>query len=261
MDRATQVGLGLGFVAIIGSNLMEGGSPASLLLLPPMFLVLGGTVGAAMAGGTMADAKNALRSFKQALTWKHVPNADLVGVVVSMADKARREGLLTLEDVVRDVDDDFLKRGVSLAVDGTDPEELREILEAELDGKRAADRQSAKFFNDMGGYAPTIGIIGTVMGLVHVLENLSNPDELGHLIAGAFVATLWGVMTANLIWLPVGSRLSRIGQLESARMELVIEGVLAVQAGANPRVVAQRLESLIPAADRVDRAAAPTRAA
>ncbi len=256
MDRATQIGLGLGLVAIIGANLMEGGSPTSLLLVPPMILVFGGTIGAAMAGGTMADAKNAVQSLKRALTWKQVPSADLVQVMVKMADKARREGLLTLEDAVRDVEDDFLKRGVSLAVDGTDPEELREILEAELDGKRAADRQSAKFFNDMGGYAPTIGIIGTVMGLVHVLENLSNPDELGHLIAGAFVATLWGVMTANVMWLPIGSRLARIGQLESTRMELVIEGVLAVQAGANPRVVAQRLESLIPAADRAAEAKA-----
>jgi chemotaxis protein MotA len=253
MDRATQIGLGLGLFAIIGANLMEGGSPTSLLLVPPMILVFGGTIGAAMAGGTMTDAKNAVQSLKRALTWKQVPSADLVQVMVKMADKARREGLLTLEDAVRDVEDDFLKRGVSLAVDGTDPEELREILEAELDGKRAADRQSAKFFNDMGGYAPTIGIIGTVMGLVHVLENLSNPDELGHLIAGAFVATLWGVMTANVMWLPIGSRLARIGQLESTRMELVIEGVLAVQAGANPRVVAQRLESLIPASDRADR--------
>lgn len=256
MDRATQIGLGLGLTAIIGANLMEGGSPTSLLLVPPMILVFGGTIGAAMAGGTMADAKNAVQSLKRALTWKQVPSSDLVQVMVKMADKARREGLLTLEDAVRDVEDDFLKRGVSLAVDGTDPEELREILEAELDGKRAADRQSAKFFNDMGGYAPTIGIIGTVMGLVHVLENLSNPDELGHLIAGAFVATLWGVMTANIMWLPIGSRLSRIGQLESGRMELVIEGVLAVQAGANPRVVAQRLESLIPASDRAAEAKA-----
>jgi chemotaxis protein MotA len=97
----------------------------------------------------------------------------------------------------------------------------------------------------MGGYAPTIGIIGTVMGLVHVLENLSEPDKLGHLIAGAFVATLWGVMTANVVWLPIGSRITRIGDLEAARMEVVIEGVLAVQAGSNPRVVAQRLESLL----------------
>ncbi len=250
MDRATQLGLGIGFVAVIGANILEGGSPTSLLLLPPMLLVFGGTIGAAVAGGTMTDAKHAMTSLKRALTWKHAPAGDLVPVVVGLADKARREGLLTLEAAVSEVDDDFLKRGVSLAVDGTDPDELREILEAELDAKRSADRHAAKFYNDMGGYAPTIGIIGTVMGLVHVLENLSNPDELGHLIAGAFVATLWGVMTANMIWLPIGSRLSRMGELESARMELVIEGVLAVQSGANPRVVAQRLQSLLPVGDR-----------
>jgi chemotaxis protein MotA len=256
MDRATQVGIGLGLVAIVGANILEGGKPTSLLLLPPIMLVLGGTIGAAIAGGTMSDAKDAVRSLKRALTWKHTPSSDLVPVMVGLADKARRQGLLTLEDAVADLDDDFLKRGVTLAVDGTDPDEIREILEAELDMKRSADRHSAKFFNDMGGYAPTIGIIGTVMGLVHVLENLSNPDELGHMIAGAFVATLWGVMTANVVWLPLGSRLTRIGELESGRMELVIEGVLAVQAGANPRVVAQRLESLLPVGDRAAEAKA-----
>jgi chemotaxis protein MotA len=250
MDRATQFGLGLSVVAILTANVLEGGSPTSLLLLPPMLLVFGGTIGAAMAGGTMADTKNAVSALKRALTWKPSPPGEMVPVVVDLADKARRGGLLTLEDAVADVDDDFLKRGVSLAVDGTDPEELREILEAEMYAKKAADKQSAKFYNDMGGYAPTIGIIGTVMGLVHVLENLSNPDELGHLIAGAFVATLWGVMTANIIWLPIGNRLTRISDLEVARMELVIEGVLAVQAGSNPRVVAQRLRSLLSEADR-----------
>lgn len=251
MDRATQLGLGVGLAAIIGANILEGGKPTSLLLLPPILLVFGGTIGAAVAGGTMDDAKAAVRSFKRALTWKPQPTSDLVPVMVDLADKARRQGLLTLEDAVADLDDDYLKKGVSLAVDGTDPDELREIMEAELDAKRSADRHAAKFFNDMGGYAPTIGIIGTVMGLVHVLENLSNPDQLGHMIAGAFVATLWGVMTANVIWLPIGSRLTRMGEIESARMEMVIEGVLAVQAGANPRIVAQRLQSLLPLGDRV----------
>jgi chemotaxis protein MotA len=169
---------------------------------------------------------------------------------VSLAEKARREGLLALEQALDDVDDEFLKNGVTLAVDGTDPEELREILEAELHAKKLTDRQGAKFFNDMGGYAPTIGIIGTVMGLVHVLENLSQPDKLGHLIAGAFLATLWGVMSANVIWLPIGSRLRRLSDLETGRMEMVIEGVMAIQAGANPRVVAQRLRSLMSEAER-----------
>ncbi len=252
MDRATLIGVGGGLAAIIVANMMEGGSPTALLLPPPILLVLGGTIGAAVAGGTMADAKQAVRSLKRALTWRPTPPAELVPVMVQMADKARREGLLTLEGSVDEVGDDFLTRGVSLAVDGTDPDELREILEAELHAKRMADRQAAKFYNDMGGYAPTIGIVGTVMGLVHVLENLSEPDKLGHLIAGAFVATLWGVLTANLLWLPIANRLNRLSELEAARMELVIEGVMSVQAGANPRVVAQRLRSLLPVAERDD---------
>jgi chemotaxis protein MotA len=245
MDRATPIGVGLAFAAIIGANILEGGNPMSLMLVPPIILVLGGTIGAAIAGCTMADLKSSLAALKRAMGYQADPPADLVPVVVDLADKARRGGLLTLEDAVADMDDEFLKKGVSLAVDGTDPEELREIMEAELYAKKAVAKQDAKFYNDMGGYAPTIGIIGTVMGLVHVLENLSEPDKLGHLIAGAFVATLWGVMTANVLWLPIGSRLIRIGDLEAARMEVVIEGVLAVQAGSNPRVVAQRLQSLL----------------
>jgi len=252
MDRATLIGVGLGFTAILSANMMEGGSPASLLLIPPILLVFGGTIGAALAGGTMRDGKHAAHSLKRALFWKEAPASELVPIVVGLADKARREGLLMLEEAVRDVDDDFLKRGVALAVDGTDPDELREILESELHAKRLEDRHSAKFFNAMGGYAPTIGIIGTVMGLVHVLENLSEPEKLGHLIAGAFLATLWGVLSANLMWLPIGSRLVRIGEIEAARMELVIEGVMAIQAGSNPRIVAQRLRSLLPRADRED---------
>jgi chemotaxis protein MotA len=250
MDKGTLIGIGGGMGIVIASNVLEGGNPMSLLLVAPMLLVFGGSIGAAMAGGTMGDTKAALAALKRAFTWKPQPPGELVPVVVSLADKARREGLLTLENAIAEVDDEFLKRGISLAVDGTDPEELQEILEGEVAAKKAADKQAAKFFNDMGGYAPTIGIIGTVMGLVHVLENLSQPDKLGHLIAGAFVATLWGVMTANMIWLPVGSKLARLSQLEAARMELVIEGVLAVQAGANPRLVAQRLNSLLPAHER-----------
>jgi chemotaxis protein MotA len=245
MDRATPIGIGLALAAILGANILEGGNPMSLLLVPPMILVIFGTLGAGIAGCTLADMKSSLAALKSAMGYKATPPAELVPVVVDLADKARRGGLLTLEDAVAEMDDEFLKKGVSLAVDGTDAEEIREILEAESTAKRKKAKQDAKFYNDMGGYAPTIGIIGTVMGLVHVLENLSEPDKLGHLIAGAFVATLWGVMTANVVWLPIGSRITRIGDLEAARMEVVIEGVLAVQAGSNPRVVAQRLESLL----------------
>lgn len=245
MDPASVIGIGMAFVVVILSNILEGGHPTSLLLFPPMLLVLGTTILVSIAGGTMADAKNAARSLKRAFTSKVTPAADLVPAVVALAERARREGLLALEDDVRNLDDPFLAKGVTMAIDGTDPEELREILESEIDAKRAEHRQSAKFFADAGGYAPTIGIIGTVMGLVHVLENLSTPEKLGPLIAGAFVATLWGVLSANLIWLPISNRLRRLGGLEAARMELVIEGVAAIQAGSNPRLVAAKLQSLL----------------
>lgn len=257
MDLAAVLGISLGILAILTGNVMEGGSPTALLLIPPMIIVFGGTIGAALAGGTMDDAKNSVRALKHAVTAKPSSPAGLVPVVVELAGKARREGLLALEQALEGVDDPYLERGVTMAVDGMDPEELREILESEIYAKRLNDKQGAKFFNDMGGYAPTIGIVGTVMGLVHVLENLSQPDKLGHLIAGAFVATLWGVGSANMIWLPIGNRIKRISDLETARMELIIEGVLAIQAGSNPRTIAQKLRSLLPehAREPVDRAA------
>jgi chemotaxis protein MotA len=245
MDLAPAIGIGAGFGVVVVANILEGGNPMSLILLPPMLLVFGTTLLVTMAGGTMDDAKTAAKSFVRAFTGNVQPPDTLVPQVVELAERARREGLLALEDSVRDVDDDFLKRGVTMAIDGTDPEELREILECEVHAKRSADKQAAKFWADAGAYAPTIGIIGTVMGLVHVLENLAAPEELGHLIAAAFVATLWGVTSANVIFLPLGNRLKRLGELEAVRMELTIEGVAAIQAGSNPRMVAQKLRSLI----------------
>jgi chemotaxis protein MotA len=256
MDPATLIGVLLGLVIIVVSNMLEGGNPASLLLLPPMLLVLGTTVMVTVAGGTMADAKNAVKSLKLAFTAKVRPASEVVPTVVQLAEKARREGLLALEDALKDVDDPFLVKGVTMAIDGTDPDEVRDILEAEVHAKRLEDRHSAKFFADAGAYAPTIGIVGTVMGLVHVLENLAAPEELGHLIAAAFIATLWGVMSANVFWLPLASRLKRLGELEAARMELVIEGVAAIQAGSNPRVIAQKLKSLLPAGQQDEAEAA-----
>jgi chemotaxis protein MotA len=255
MDLATPVGVGGAIAVIVVANVMEGGNPASLLLIPPMILVWGGTILISVAGGTMADAKAIFPSLKKAMTGTAESSADVVPVVVSLADKARKEGLLALEDSLKTIEDPFLVKGVTMAVDGTDPEEMREILDGEVTAKRSAVKQSAKFFADAGAYAPTIGIIGTVMGLVHVLENLAEPEKLGHLIAGAFIATLWGVMSANVFFLPVASRLKRLGELEAKRMELTIEGILAIQAGANPRTIALKLNSLLPAHEQQAQAA------
>jgi chemotaxis protein MotA len=246
MDLASIVGIVVAVVIVFTVQILEGGNPASIILIPSMLLVFGGAFMAAMAGGVMKDAMGIGKLFQRALLAKVAPPNQLVDEVVKLAERARREGLLALEDAVKTVEHPFLKRGLQLAIDGTDPEELHDILHAEIAAKKKADKAGKKIFENMGGYAPTVGIIGTVMGLVHVLENLDKPESLGHSIAAAFVATLWGVLSANLIFLPMAARLDRLTGIEVDEMELVIDGVLAIQAGSNPRLVAQKLRSLLP---------------
>lgn len=256
MDPATMIGLVVAFGAIITAIFIEGASPMSVLLPAPMILVFVATFGATLAGGTLRDAMGALKALPGAFTRKPTSPDDSIATIVTLAERARREGLLALEDAARDIDDAFLQSGLRSAIDGTDPDDLRTILEDQIHSKRQSDKTSYKFFNDMGGYAPTIGIVGTVVSLVHVLENLAEPSELGHMIAAAFVATLWGIASANVMWFPIGNRLKRLSDLECAQMELVLEGLLAVQSGANPRLVGERLRSLVPAGELRLKAAA-----
>src|SRR5215212_5397688 len=210
MDPATLIGIALAMVALLVTMIMEGSSPMAIILLPPLILVFGGTFGAAIAGSTMTDVKKIGAWFKQALMPAKVPPVtDQIATLVSLAEKARKEGLLALEAQVKQIEDPFLKRGLQMGIDGTDPEQLRSVLEGEIAAKKSEDKVAAKFFTGMGGYAPTIGIIGTVIGLIHVLENLDKPATLGPLIAGAFVATLWGVLTANVFWLPFAAKITR----------------------------------------------------
>jgi chemotaxis protein MotA len=247
MEFGTLAGVGGIFVAVILSMILEGSSPMSILLLPALFLVFVGSFGAAMAGSLVRDLPTVLQHTKKAFVGKPVDAQKSVESIVAMADLARRQGLLALEEMASDVEDPMLRQGIELTVDGTDPEEIQEILEALIVAKRADDKIGIKFFGDMGGYAPTLGIIGTVIGLIHVLGNLSSPEKLGHLIAGAFVATLWGVLSANALWLPISSKLKRMSELECSQMEMVLEGVLAVQSGTNPRLVEKKLRSILPA--------------
>jgi chemotaxis protein MotA len=246
VDPATFIGIGLAFASLTTMIVLEGANPASLLLIPPMVLVFGGSIGVAMAGGHMRDAIRAGHWLKIAFLSKKSDGSSLIEMLVKLADRARREGLLALEDVTQEVDDPFMRNSLQLAIDGTDPEELREILESEVAAKRTEFKTGAKFFTDMGGYAPTLGIIGTVIGLVNVLSNLSTPEELGHMIATAFVATLWGVLSANLMWLPIGHKIRRVGEAEVQQMEIIVEGIASIQAGVNPRLIKQKLNSLLP---------------
>ncbi len=246
MDLGTIIGIVLALGGIFASMIVEGSSPTAIILPAPMLLVLFGTIGAAMGGGLLKDTTGCIKWVKVALLSKPTTADGVVDELVKLADRARREGLLALEDAAGNVEDPFLRKGLQLAIDGTDPEELREILEAEIGAKRTEYKQGAKLFGDMGGYGPTLGVIGTVVSLIHVLANLSSPASLGKLIASAFVATLWGVMSANVIWLPISNKIKRVADIIVQQMELVVEGVLSIQAGVNPRLIQQKLRSYLP---------------
>jgi chemotaxis protein MotA len=250
VDIGTLLGIIITFVAVFASLIMEGGKPTSVLLVPALLIVFGGTIGAAMAGGNLKDFTSGFGRIRLALFNRPKANDDTVRTLVGFAERARRDGLLALEETARSIDAPYLRKGIELAGDGTDPEELRDIMEADIQARRAEHQAGIKIFADMGGYAPTLGIIGTVLGLIHVLENLSDPDKLGHLIAGAFVATLWGVLSANAVWLPISKKLKRISEQELRRMDMLLEGVMSIQAGANPRVIEQKLLSFLPAKER-----------
>jgi len=246
MDPATIIGIIVAFGAMYTMISLEGADVSSILLPAPMILVFGATLAVGFASGTIPDAILALKALPRAFKGGIGKPQAVIDRVVEFAEIARKDGLLALEQHASDEKDDFLRLALQNIADGMDAEELRELLEDEIATRDRVNRTAAKFFNTIGGYAPTIGIIGTVISLTHVLENLSSPDKLGHSIAGAFVATLWGVLSANLLWLPIGTRLTRLADLESERMHLLLEGMLAVQAGSQPRVLGERLRAMVP---------------
>src|ERR671911_221330 len=256
MDPATLIGFVVSLVALLVFMIMEGADPMSLLFLPAIILVIVATFGAAMAHQTMDDLKKMPAWFKMAVMPAKVPPpTEQIQTLVKLAEKARKEGLLALEAQVKDIDDPFLKRGLQMGIDGTDPEELRAVLEGEITAKKGEDKVAAKFFNQMGGYAPTIGIVGCIVGLINVMGNLSDPASLGPMIAAAFVATLWGVMAANFWFLPMGAKILRVSELQAAQMELLVEGIAEIQAGTSPRAVRLKLNSLIPPSELAKEAA------
>jgi chemotaxis protein MotA len=244
---ATLLGMALAVGSLLAMMVLEGSSPLAVVLLPPLVLVFGGTVGAAVAGSTMADVRRIGSWFRLAFAPERASrSANLVTLLVELATHARKEGMLPLEKRARKVEDPFLRRGLQMAIDGVPLEQLRTVLEDEITVQRTDDRVAAKFFARMGGYAPTIGIIGTVVGLVQVLQSLEDPEVLGPLVATAFVATLWGVLSANFIWLPMSVKIHRNSDLRAAEMRVQLEGVTEILAGTNPRALRVRLQSMLP---------------
>jgi chemotaxis protein MotA len=245
LDILTILGFIVGFGAIIGGNLLEGGHMSSLMQGTAFFIVAGGTVGAVMVQNPLSTF---IRSLKMAV-WVLIPpkveQKAAIEKIINWSTIARKEGLLGLEALVESEKDPFAQKGIQLLVDGSEPEVIRSILEVELDVKEHVDTQAAKVYEGMGGYSPTVGIIGAVLGLIHVMGNLADPSKLGSGIAVAFVATIYGLVMANLIFLPMANKMKGLIHNQSQFREMVIEGIISIAEGENPRNIETKLQGYV----------------
>ncbi|TSK04514.1 MAG: flagellar motor protein [Geobacter sp.] len=245
MDLSTIIGITLGLFAVFGGAALEGLHMSALIQPTAAIIVLGGTAAATIVSFPLPILLTALKDLKKVFM---PPNEDPEGVIkniINYAAKARRNGLISLEQEAQTVKDSFTKKGISLVVDGIDPQKLRETMEIELGSFEAHGKHSAEVFEAAGGFAPTIGIIGAVLGLIHVMSNLSDPSKLGGGIAVAFVATIYGLMTANIFCIPFGTKLKIRLKEELLQKEMVIEGLIAIQNGENPHFIEQKLRAYL----------------
>ena len=245
MDILTLAGLVLAFGGIIGGMLIEGGHLSSLVNGPAFLIVLGGTIGAVLVQTPMDAFKRALGRMKWAFMPPVVSLPEAIEKIVNWSNIARKEGLLRLEDYIQQEPDPFASKALQLLVDGKEPEEIRHILEMDMTIHEESELQAITFFEGVGGYAPTIGIIGAVLGLIHVMGNLADPSQLGSGIAVAFVATIYGVSFANLLLLPIGNKLKTLVLQQSRYREMLLEGILSIAEGENPRAIEMKLQGFV----------------
>ncbi|MCL5959297.1 MAG: flagellar motor protein [Chloroflexi bacterium] len=252
MGLATIIGLVLGLGAVVASLFMEGGDLAKFSSPSAALIVFGGTLGATMISNQLGTVTQLPSLILKAIMEKGpgIAPSEVVGLFVGLAERARREGLLSLETEAGGIKDPFIRKGMLLVVDGIDPEVVRAVQDVDIDAMEQRHQKGYGMLEAMGGFAPTMGIIGTVMGLVNVLSNLDDPSHLGEAIAVAFIATFYGVASANLLWLPLASKLKALSKAEVWLREVAREGILAVQAGDNPRIVREKLEAFLSGAQR-----------
>jgi len=245
MDLLSFIGVAIAFAAILGGNWLEGGHLDTLANGPAMVIVVGGSIGAVLLQTPLQVFLRSMRMLGMVFVPPKQVLEDTIEQLVEWSKIARKDGLLGLEMAVQNESDLFVRKGMQLLVDGNEPDEIRHTLEVELDSRERFDLQAGKVLEAMGGYSPTIGIIGAVMGLIHVMQNLSDPSKLGSGIATAFVATIYGVGLANLFLLPMANKLKAYVLQESHYRELVIEGLVAISEGENPRQIETRLQGFL----------------
>jgi chemotaxis protein MotA len=242
-DIATLGGLALALGGIIGGMLMEGGKLAELAQPTAAIIVLGGTIGATMVTTPLKILLSAARKLVMVFLEKDVTPRAMIEEIIGYATKARKNGIVSLEQEAEQIADPFLRKALNLAVDGADLQELRKMMELEIVLEEHHAEAEAKVFEAAGGYAPTIGIIGAVLGLIQVMKNLANIDEVGRGIAVAFVATIYGVASANIFFLPAGNKLKARAQNGIRMKELMLEGVVGIVEGLNPKLIRSKLEA------------------
>jgi len=245
LDILSLIGIAMAFGAILGGNALEGGHLSSLMQLTAFLIVAGGTVGAVMLQSPMETFMKAMKMAGWIIFPPKLAASEAIEKIVNWSNIARKEGLLGLESLAENEPELFARKGLQLLVDGSEPDAIRNIMEVELGTKEYQDGQAAKVYEGLGGYAPTIGIIGAVMGLIHVMNNLADPSKLGSGIAVAFVATIYGVGMANLFFLPMANKLKGLIHNQTQFREMIIEGVVSIAEGENPRNIETKLQGYL----------------
>lgn len=251
MKASTFFGILFGLAAIFGAYYLDGGSFSALFMAAPLIIVIGGTLSAGLAGSSFGQIAKIPQLFAIAFNPPHWDKMQIIDKIFNLSKKSRKDGILALENELKNIEDPFLKKLIRICVDGADPEIFDEIVESEVSYISKRHSENIDLFVKLGGYSPTMGIIGTVMGLILTLSNAgSDPNELIKHIATAFVATMWGIMLANLLWLPMADKLRRIHKNELEIMQLMADGVRGLQVGENPSMIKSKLMSIFPIAEQ-----------
>jgi chemotaxis protein MotA len=244
-DLASIIGIVLALVAILGGQALEGGSVESILQPTAAIIVLGGTFGACLLQFPLLIVLGSFKAVLKVFKEPETKNREVIQEIIHLANKARKEGVISLESDAQRIADPFLKKALMMAMDGVDPKVLREAMELQISNLEEEAEQPVKFWQAAGGYSPTIGILGAVLGLIHVMENLADPTKLGGGIAVAFVATVYGVGLANLIYLPIAGKLKHKSKTSLVAKEIMLVGVISILEGENPRLIDDRLRSYL----------------
>ncbi|MER3424538.1 MAG: flagellar motor protein [Nitrospiraceae bacterium] len=250
MDFLTVIGVVIALGAILGGQVLEGGHIGSILQPTAFVIVIGGTIGAICVQHPLPVVLKGISSLSLALFDRKRNGTAEIKQIIDLAHVVRKQGLLALEGKLKEITDPFFRKGVQLIVDGTDPKLIHEILETEVEHTEEEGLIAAKVWESAGGYSPTIGILGAVLGLIHVMENLTDPSKLGSGIAVAFVATVYGVGAANLFFLPLGNKIKLKHKREASMRRMIVIGLVGVAQGDNPRILQEKMESCLPQSER-----------